>query len=580
MRRNAFLFALLAVFLLTTTVALAEYGTWEDIYDGAPGMPPGLSNTSFMAIAVGSENNLYTVGMAQTGALDVEYGWASKDGGYTFSPVVDFHGGSDPCDMLMLFQMMFEVHAIGPDTAIFAGMGPQPECLEQYEDPLCMFVCMFTMTPVMLYTDDGGATMQRATQPLNIMKIPTCMDFAEDEPLVGFVGGAEALLLKTEDGGVSWADSPRPSDAFSPNDVNFVTTQVGYTVSGDMEPETDDDSWVEDKSEPEPGSPEAAQRAYARGIHRWRYLHDAVYRLNFQAEHPDAKRGMNGMMYKTTDGGQTWQLLLSEPYESFLFLHMVNEQVGWMVSEPRPTEWPPFKLYKTTDGGENWTDYTSRVPYEQLDAQGLAYAISAISFSPSGQTGFLGGGAQKLQYKSLLFYTVDGGETWEWDQSLLPWGHPIISFGWLDNHLAWQAGFDLSIYRYEQTNTAPVADAGNDQTVAQNTVVTLDGSGSYDPDGDTITYAWEQASGPTAALTGADTAQPTFTVTELGDYVFQLTVTDTYPESSFDKVTITVTEAADDDAVDDDVADDDSADDDNDNNVVADDDDDDSGCGC
>jgi len=39
-------------------------------------------------------------------------------------------------------------------------------------------------------------------------------------------------------------------------------------------------------------------------------------------------------------------------------------------------------------------------------------------------------------------------------------------------------------------NQPPVADAGYDQTVAENALVTLDGGGSYDPDGDALYYCW------------------------------------------------------------------------------------------
>lgn len=81
----------------------------------------------------------------------------------------------------------------------------------------------------------------------------------------------------------------------------------------------------------------------------------------------------------------------------------------------------------------------------------------------------------------------------------------------------------------------PVADAGPDQTVNQGAVVTLAGSASATP----VTFSWTQLSGPPVVLTGADTANPTFTMPRQPDpLVFQLTVTGP-GGSSADTVTIT-----------------------------------------
>ncbi len=77
-----------------------------------------------------------------------------------------------------------------------------------------------------------------------------------------------------------------------------------------------------------------------------------------------------------------------------------------------------------------------------------------------------------------------------------------------------------------QPNRAPVANAGVDQSVAVNTLVRLDGSGSSDPDGNTLTYAWAKTSGPAATLSSTSAAKPTFTPTTAGTYIFELTVSD------------------------------------------------------
>jgi phosphatidylserine/phosphatidylglycerophosphate/cardiolipin synthase-like enzyme len=92
-------------------------------------------------------------------------------------------------------------------------------------------------------------------------------------------------------------------------------------------------------------------------------------------------------------------------------------------------------------------------------------------------------------------------------------------------------------------NNPPVADAGPDQTVDQLTLVTLNGTASFDPDGDPITYSWIQTSGPSVTLSNPASPTPTFTAPSVDtDTVlrFSLTVTDNSGLSSSDAVNITV----------------------------------------
>ena len=89
-------------------------------------------------------------------------------------------------------------------------------------------------------------------------------------------------------------------------------------------------------------------------------------------------------------------------------------------------------------------------------------------------------------------------------------------------------------------NRPPVADAGPEQSAVKYVPVQLDGSASADPDGDPLTHAWSQVSGPPVALAGADTATPTFTPLASGTYGFMLTVEDGWGGSANDTVTVTV----------------------------------------
>ncbi len=93
------------------------------------------------------------------------------------------------------------------------------------------------------------------------------------------------------------------------------------------------------------------------------------------------------------------------------------------------------------------------------------------------------------------------------------------------------------------TNTVPFADAGPDISITViGDIVTLDGSQSYDDDGDDITFHWEfllpLPGGSSTTIIGADTATPTFVADIHGDYALQLIVSDPWAQSLPDTIMV------------------------------------------
>jgi LmbE family N-acetylglucosaminyl deacetylase len=96
-------------------------------------------------------------------------------------------------------------------------------------------------------------------------------------------------------------------------------------------------------------------------------------------------------------------------------------------------------------------------------------------------------------------------------------------------------------------NRPPVPNAGTDQQVAEGATVTLDGSASWDRNGDSITHAWRQVSGPPVTLSG-QSARPTFTaptrLAEDATLAFELVVSDGSLTSAPDGVLVNVRSSA------------------------------------
>ena len=128
-------------------------------------------------------------------------------------------------------------------------------------------------------------------------------------------------------------------------------------------------------------------------------------------------------------------------------------------------------------------------------------------------------------------------------QIQLPLGTYIITLVVYDG--IYYSSEDTVTIRVKGQNRQPVADAGDDQTVSApsggSASVTLNGSGSYDPDGDPLTYTWQWIANST--LKQASGVSPSITL-PVGQFLVSLVVSDGLLSSSTDTVTITVNEVS------------------------------------
>ena len=94
------------------------------------------------------------------------------------------------------------------------------------------------------------------------------------------------------------------------------------------------------------------------------------------------------------------------------------------------------------------------------------------------------------------------------------------------------------------TNTLPLADAGTGYTGTKNTAITVDGSGSTDPDGTIVSYQWDCDTSDSIPVSTASTSA-TFSCiyAAVGTYTAMLIVTDDDGGTATDTVTVNVINA-------------------------------------
>lgn len=144
---------------------------------------------------------------------------------------------------------------------------------------------------------------------------------------------------------------------------------------------------------------------------------------------------------------------------------------------------------------------------------------------------------------SIVSASTEGGvELNNSDESMSSLG--ILSQGTYVIRLIVNDGKVDSLYddvTVEVGNIAPVANAGADQSGYPSDTFTLDGSGSTDADGDSLSFSWSLVSGPEGSLTQlSDPAavMPTVTPDDYGVYTYALIVDDGTESSEADYVVI------------------------------------------
>ncbi|MBO6586462.1 MAG: T9SS type A sorting domain-containing protein [Gracilimonas sp.] len=174
-------------------------------------------------------------------------------------------------------------------------------------------------------------------------------------------------------------------------------------------------------------------------------------------------------------------------------------------------------------------------PIEATVGNNVGFNITATADDPSYGISLAGIGIPSgSSFSPSLPVSGTGSvtSTYNWSPSAVQTGSFVLTFSATDQ-FGQQSQCSITINVTD--NRPPVADAGQDITTTatgQTTPVTLDGSGSSDPDGDALTYSW------TDGTTTANGVSPTLNLAD-GVYTFTLTVSDG-DATDTDEVTVTV----------------------------------------
>lgn len=398
---------------------------------------------------------------------------------------------------LFLFTGLPELNAQTPGTWEWQNPSPhgnQINAITFYNDELGWAAAA---GGIIMRTTNGGTDWETydtgSTNPVNAI-------FFVDEQ-TGWTGGLAGEIMHTTDGGASWEHQASMANG-GVRDFHFIDGQTGWAVGSNNSIYTTNDAgetWTAydgidvDLS----GFARIAYRSVSfdgagngimvgrissnnnlifhthDGGDTWEetFSLDTYYRAQFVAEATAYIAGVDGLVRKTTDAGETWttrKLELSRA-PTLWDMHFVDEQTGWVTGssgqifkttdggqtwtdqrpdDNRETNWAVFALdsdrvwtgggmghlMHSEDGGDTWGNYAS---YEVIPPS----TINAIHFSDE-DTGWMGAqvGSSWSPFH-LLYTTADGGETWQ-EHDVLELDFRVHSINFAEVDYGWIAGRD------------------------------------------------------------------------------------------------------------------------------------------
>jgi photosystem II stability/assembly factor-like uncharacterized protein len=168
--------------------------------------------------------------------------------------------------------------------------------------------------------------------------------------------------------------------------------------------------------------------------------------------------GEASRVYRTDDGGASWQLQTTNSYKEGFWdaLAFWDANKGLMFGDAVGGS---FQLYRTSDGGKTWTEVKAK-GLEAMPSEG-AFAASGtcLVVGAKGEAWIATGGAARAR----VFHSKDSGLTWQASSTPIPAGAAakgIFSLAFLDHKNGIAAGGDYQQAALPGLNGALTEDGG------------------------------------------------------------------------------------------------------------------------
>jgi photosystem II stability/assembly factor-like uncharacterized protein len=272
----------------------------------------------------------------------------------------------------------------------------------------------------LLRTNDGGTSWAKVSLPVGITCDFDCICLPAKD--TGYVSGRDnavsGFVLRTINGGASWTQIYSASN-FST--ISFTSGKLGYAA------------------------------IYANQIYRttnagssWNQVSSTfnsymeVYELYFASRDTGFLKNENGDHYKTTDGGASWSLYFPPGAKATSSLtsasdyYFFNNKVGAASFSGEAVD-------VTTDGGTTWNNvyHFSREEYHPLNTVCM----------PSDRVLMAAG-------RSLFIASTDGGNTWEklYTQDGISITDEITDIHFYDEYNGFGVSFEGNIFKFQRVD--------------------------------------------------------------------------------------------------------------------------------